>query len=176
MKTYPENKSNHQHSETAIVKETKTVVSSTEERRQHRERRHRDSYFVKVNGQLIPVSEEVFDAYHYYERRGKSIEEKDFHNGVMSYNALDTDDMLGEDIFPDDSCGSIEDMVISHVLIAQLRTYMAKLSDEDQLLLKLSFFDELPEQKIAERTGLPKSTVNYHKARAIKRLREYFNV
>lgn len=47
MKTYPENKSNHQHSETAIVKETKTVVSSTEERRQHRERRQRDSYFVK---------------------------------------------------------------------------------------------------------------------------------
>lgn len=101
---------------------------------------------------------------------------KDFHNGVMSYNALDTDDMLGEDIFPDDSCGSIEDMVISHVLIAQLRTYMAKLSNEDQLLLKLSFFDELPEHKIAERTGLPKSTVNYHKARAIKRLREYFNI
>ncbi len=174
MKVNTESKGKCRTTETVIIKETKIVVSSTEERRQYRKRKQRDTHYIKVNGQLVPVSEEVFDAYHYYERRERSLAEKDFQNGVVSYDALDTEDMLGEDMFPDESATSPEDVAIANLLSKQLHAYLAKLPLEDQKLLRAIYFEGMSERNIAEQTGIPKSTISDRRLRAIAKLKKFF--
>mgnify|MGYP000260390419 CR=1 FL=1 len=48
-------------------------------------------YRIKVQGQLVPVSEEVYLTYHRMKRRETYLEERDTTNGVFYYSALDTE-------------------------------------------------------------------------------------
>lgn len=124
MKTTPRKKSEYKRTETVVIQETKVLVSSTEECRQYRKWKQRDAYYIKIEGQLVPVTPEVYDAYHYYENHAQPVTKKEAKN-VHSYNFLDTDDLLGENMFPDKSSESIEDSAITNLLIEQLRQHMA---------------------------------------------------
>ncbi len=173
MKVNTENKGKCRTTETVIIKETKIVVSSTEERRQYRKRKHRDTHYIKIDGQLVPVTAEVYDAYHYYENRGQTISKKESKN-VVSYNAMDTDDLLGEDMFPDESATSPEDMAIANLLSKQLHIYLKMLPQEDQDLLHALFFEGMSEDAYSLKSGIPQRTVNRQKVRAINKLRNFF--
>lgn len=135
-------------------------------------KKKRNAYFIKVDGVPVKVSEDVYYAYHYYKRKEKTWEEKDGRNGVVSYDALDTEQTNGEEAFPDPN--SIEDLVITNVLIEQLHIHMAKLPLADQELLYQLYFEGLSERKIAEKTGVPKSTVSDRRLRAIAKLKKFF--
>ena len=45
-------------------------------------------YLIKVQGQLIPVTEEVYLAYYRMKRRERHLEEKDIKHGVFYYLSL----------------------------------------------------------------------------------------
>ena len=47
-------------------------------------------YRIKVQGQLVPVSEEVYFTYYRMKRRETYLEERDTANGVFYYSAMDT--------------------------------------------------------------------------------------
>ena len=49
-----------------------------------------EKYYIRVpHGPLVEVTEEVYRAYHQEERRGRTLEEKDQRNGLVSYDGLD---------------------------------------------------------------------------------------
>ncbi len=151
-----------------------STVSSTfvEEGRRHLPKKKRSAYYISVDGVSVPVSEEVYDTYHYYKRKEKTWEEKDARNGVVSYDAMDSDGMNGEEAFSDPV--RIEDVVINNVLIEQLHLHMAKLSDEDQELLYTIFYEGLSEDAYSKRCGIPQRTIHDRKVRAIMKLRKLF--
>ncbi len=68
-------------------------------------KKKRNAYFIKVDGVPVKVTEDVYYAYHYYKRKEKTWEEKDGRNGVVSYDALDTEQTNGEEAFPDPNTG-----------------------------------------------------------------------
>ena len=58
-----------------------------------------ENYYIRVpHGPLVEVAEEVYRAYHQEERRGRTLEEKDQRNGLVSYDGLDTGELTGQDI------------------------------------------------------------------------------
>ena len=59
------------------------------------------NYYIKVPGALVEVTEEVYLTYYCMRRRCSAVQEKDTYNGMTSYDALDTEDMLGVDNIPD---------------------------------------------------------------------------
>lgn len=61
-------------------------------------------YRIKVQGQLIPVSQDVYLTYYRMKRRELHLEEKDMAHGVFHYSALDTEETTGENGIPDLWC------------------------------------------------------------------------
>lgn len=56
----------------------------------------------------------------------------------------------------------------------RLRTALAQLSERDRELLRLSFFEGLSPQELAERLGEPSTRIRKRKERALERLRGVF--
>ena len=66
----------------------------------------KEKYMIKIQGDLIEVSEAVYYAYFHMERQERTQEEKKQRNEVMSYDALDDGETLGMENIADMSTPS----------------------------------------------------------------------
>ena len=76
----------------------------------------RKVHYIRIEGTLVEVNKEIYDTYYGIERHAKTLDEKDERNGKVSYNAMDTDEMLGEDMIPDLNSPSVEDIVVTRMM------------------------------------------------------------
>ena len=91
-------------------------------------------YQIKIQGQLVPVTEEVYLTYYRMNRRELHLEEQDRKHGVFHYSALDTEDITGEDGIPDRISPPVEDVVADKLLAEKLHQCLAQLTVEEQKL------------------------------------------
>ncbi len=61
--------------------------------------------------------------------------EKDERNGLVSYDAMDTDDTLGEEMIPDSDASNVEDIVVNRLLREKLRCCLSQLTTEERSLI-----------------------------------------
>ena len=78
-------------------------------------------YRVRVCGVLVPVTQEVYQVFYQTKRHAKTLYEKDERNGLISYDGMDTEDTLGEEMIPDRDTISVEDAVIRNILHEEVR-------------------------------------------------------
>ena len=55
----------------------------------------KENYVIRVEGNVVEVSPEVYYAYFHMERQERGQEEKKQRNAVVSYDALDSDETVG---------------------------------------------------------------------------------
>ena len=92
-----------------------------------------EKYYIRVpHGPLVEVTEEVYRAYHQEERRGRTLEEKDQRNGLVSYDGLDTGELTGQEMIPDRESVSVEDAALGKVMLGRLRRCLALLEEPDR--------------------------------------------
>ena len=60
-----------------------------------------EKFFLPLHGMLMEVTEETYKWYYKDKRRQKYIDERSLLNGDVSYDALDTDETLGAEVFAD---------------------------------------------------------------------------
>lgn len=68
-------------------------------------------YRIKVQGQLVQVTGEVYLSYYHMKRRETYLEERDTANGVFYYSALDTEGNQWRDAIPDQSSPCESDII-----------------------------------------------------------------
>ncbi|KJJ68611.1 sigma-70 family RNA polymerase sigma factor [Clostridium sp. FS41] len=129
-------------------------------------------YQIKVQGQLVPVSEEVYYTYYRMKRRELHLEEKDKAHGVFHYSALDTKEINGEDAIPDSISLPLEDVVMDKLIAEKLHQCLAQLSKEEQELIFTLFFQNKSEHQMAAETGIPRMTIHNRKNRILSRLKK----
>jgi len=61
----------------------------------------KEKYMINIEGKLIEVSPDVYYAYFRMERQERGQEEKKLRNSVVSYDALDTEETMGEETMAD---------------------------------------------------------------------------
>jgi RNA polymerase sigma factor (sigma-70 family) len=132
-------------------------------------------YYIRVPEALVEVTEEVYKAFWRMERHDKTLEEKDDRNHVFSYDALDTDDMLGAELIPDQSLSSMEDQVIAEIMAAKLRRCIALLPEEDQKLIQAIYYDGLSEEAVGQKFGISQPAISKKKDRILQKLQKFFN-
>lgn len=97
--------------------------------------------------------------------------------GVISYHQFEVEDedITGEDVMKDEA-ELIEDAVISKMETERLLSLVGQLSEEDQEYIYRFYLTEKPmmETVYAKTHGIPTSTVNYKKARALARLKKLY--
>ena len=129
-------------------------------------------YQIKIQGQLVPVTEEVYLTYYRMNRRELYLEEQDRKHGVFHYSALDTQDTIGEDGIPDRISPLVEDVVTDKLLTEKLHQCLAQLTEEEQKLLFTLFFQNKSEHQLAVETGIPRMTIHNRKKRILARLKK----
>jgi len=129
-------------------------------------------YRIKVQGQLVPVTEEVYLTYYRMKRRELHLEEKDKTHGVFHYSALDTKENNGEDAIPDLVSPNLEDVVMDKLIAEKLRECIAQLTQEEQEVICALFFRAISERKLSTETGLPNMTIHDRKIKILCKLKK----
>ncbi|WP_166083252.1 sigma-70 family RNA polymerase sigma factor [Erysipelothrix anatis] len=129
-------------------------------------------YQIKVQGQLVSVTEEVYLTYYRMKRRELHLEEKDAKHGVFHYSALDTAEINGEDAIPDLTSPRVEDVVTDKLIAEKLHQCLAQLDKEEQELIFTLFFQNKSEHQLAAETGIPRMTIHNRKKRILVQLKK----
>ena len=131
--------------------------------------------YIRVPEALVEVSKEVYVEFYRSERRLRTLEEKDQRNGLLSYNAFDTDEGLGEEYVADLNSSSLEDLAIARLMQRKLRSSIAMLPAEDQELIHALFYEQMTEAEFGKRMGISQAAISKWKDRIIKKLQNYIN-
>jgi len=129
-------------------------------------------YLIRVQGQLVSVTEEVYLTYYRMNRRELHLQEKDAKHGVFFYSALDTSETNGEDAIPDLISPRVEDIVEDKLIAERLHKCIAQLTQEEQELIFSLFFQNKSEHQLSAETGIPRMTIHNRKKRILARLKK----
>ena len=129
-------------------------------------------YRIKVQGQLVPVSEEVYVTYYRMKRRETYLEERDTANGVFYYSSMDTTETTGEDGVPDLVSPLVEDLVVDKLIAEKLHRCLDQLTGAEQELIFTLFFQNKSEHELSRETGIAQKTIHNRKVRILAQLKK----
>ncbi len=116
-------------------------------------------FYIMIDNQKIFVSEQIYKAYCQGKRKERYFRESDLHNQVYSYDALDSDDFLGCELFEDSKNPSVEALAEHHLLLNNLRQALKTLPEKDLQLLSVIYGQQKTFRQAAELLSLPLSTL-----------------
>ncbi|HHV75589.1 MAG TPA: sigma-70 family RNA polymerase sigma factor [Thermoanaerobacterium sp.] len=129
-------------------------------------------YQIKVQGQLVPVSEEVYLTYYRMSRRERHLEEKDRVHGVFSYHALDTAEINGEDVIPDIVSPRVEDLIVDKLIAEKLHRCITQLTEKEQALITALYFQGKTQVELEKETGIKQQTISYRERQIRMKLKK----
>ncbi len=128
--------------------------------------------YIRIRGELVAVSEEVYYTYYHMGRQRRTQIEKDGRRRIASYDALDTDDGLGVDLLVDLDSPSVEDAAIAKVMAEKLHRCLALLPEGERALLEKIYFSGMTERQAAQSLAIPQRTLHDRKAKALRSLKK----
>ena len=131
-----------------------------------------EKFFLPLHGMLMEVTEEDYKEYYKDKRRQKYIDECSRKRGDVSYDALDTDETLGEEVFADTKT-DVEASVINKMTVAELRKAFLLLSPDEKKLLIEHFFDEKSQVELSKQYGVNQSSISRKINRIIAKLKKF---
>lgn len=99
--------------------------------------------------------------------------EKDQYNGTVSYHALDTSELLGIEMFADQEAISVEDIVITQIMVEKLRKGMTTLNEMERVLLIHRHWEGESQKMVAERFRTSQQAVSYRERQILAKLKKY---
>ena len=152
----------------------KEITYSELKQLEQADKSYMDKFFLPLHGMLMEVTEETYKEYYRDKRRQKYIDERSKLNGDVSYNALDTDETLGEDILADRRT-DVEMQVINQMTVEQLRKAFLLLSPDERELITAIFIQNLTEREFAKKKGVYHNAVHKRKLRVLEKLKNFLD-
>ena len=131
----------------------------------------KEKYFIPIEGKLIEVEENVYIAYYKMGRRERYLVERDQKNGVLSYDALDQDGIIGQEMMNDPEADSLEDLVLAKELKSELHRCIEILSKSEQELIQAIYFDGMSDMEYSKRIKKTQQTVSYRRKKVLSKLK-----
>ena len=133
-----------------------------------------EKFFLPLHGMLMEVTAETYKAYYKDQRRQKYIDERSLLNGDVSYDALDTDETLGAEVFADTKT-NVEAAVINKMTVAELRKAFLLLSPDERELIMAIYIQNLTEREYAKQKGVYHNAVHKRKLRILEKLKKFLD-
>lgn len=120
----------------------------------------------------MPVSEEIYKAYCRGERKERYFRESDQRHKVLFYDALDTEELNGSEMFWDPSAESVEAVAEKDWFLERLRESLKELSDGERELLGRLYVYQDSLRAVARSSGIPVTTLQARHQTILKKLRK----
>lgn len=133
-------------------------------------------YQLLVEGQLIEVTKDVYTAYYKALRRETYQIEQLQNNGVVSYNALDNGEIVGESMFSDPKSLSMEEDLINKEYLKRLLTCIKELSLDEQNLIRAIYYENESLRELAQKMNVSKSAIHYRHKQVLEKLKNLMNI
>ena len=124
-------------------------------------------YYIYVQGEWVPVSQDIYYAYYKEYNHEKSLDKRSREREI-SFDRLQEQGKLID--LNGLSVGSLEYQMTEKERISQLYEALKALSDEERWLIVKLYFDECSETDVAVILGVSRQAVNKKKQRILKRL------
>src|SRR5690554_2017215 len=123
-------------------------------------------YHIKLNGELIPVTEEVYRAYQQPKWREKKQAE------VRAQKEVSLDAMLetGYSGHLDSRQALVDEIVADKLLLDELLKALAELNEDERFLIDELFYKEKTEREIADSSNISHQAVHKKKNRILAKL------
>lgn len=126
-------------------------------------------YHIKLGGQLIAVTEEVYRAY--MQPKWREAKRAD----VCSENEYSLDAMYEDSRFElPDTGASLDELTANKLMLDELYAALDELSDDERLLINELFFNEKTERELSKELYIPQKTINNRKSAILKKLKIFF--
>ena len=135
----------------------------------------KEKYMIKVEGQLVEVTPDVYYAYFRMERQERWQEEKQQGHAVMSYDALDDGETVGVEVVPDLTTPSMEEAVMTREIHEKLHRALDALPKAERELIQAIYFDGFTEKEYAVSSGLSQQGVSYRLRKILSKLRVFMD-
>lgn len=132
-------------------------------------------YYIWIENQKIPVTEQVYRVYWQGRRKERYFAESDIHNKVFSYDALDTEEMNGGDIFSDPDCRTVEQQAFTAIDSCILQKALAALTPEERDLIARIYYYGQSLRQISAEKDIAFTTIQYRHKKILKKLRKEFD-
>lgn len=152
----------------------KEITYSELQKLEQSDKSYAEKFFLPLYGMLMEVTEETYKAYYKDKRRQKYIDERSLLNGDVSYDALDTDETLGAEVFADTKT-DVEAAVINKMTVAELRKAFLLLSPDERELITAIYIQNLTEREYAKQKGVYHNAVHKRKLHILEKLKKFLD-
>lgn len=152
----------------------KEITYSELQKLEQSDKAYAEKFFLPLYGMLMEVTAETYKAYYKDQRRQKYIDERSLLNGDVSYDALDTDETLGAEVFADIKT-DVESAVINKMTVAELRKAFLLLSPDERELITAIYIQNLTEREYAKQKGVYHNAVHKRKLRILEKLKKFLD-
>ena len=135
----------------------------------------KEKYMIKIQGDLIEVSEDVYYAYFHMERQERTQEEKQQRNDVFSYDALDDGEIVGSESIVDVATPSLEEQAITNDLQDRLHHAVAALPKSERELIRAIYFESKTEREYAKQLGCSQNKVFKRRVKILSKLKMFLD-
>lgn len=130
-------------------------------------------YKIWIKGNPVSVSEEIYRTYWKGVRKERYFAESDTHNKVFSYDALDTGEMNGCDIFGDINALPVEEQAIQSIDGENLKHALMKLESHERKLIQRIYVYNESLRTIARQMEIPVTTLQYRHKKILLKLKDH---
>lgn len=125
---------------------------------------------IKINKELISVSEEIYISYYKMERRERYLNEVSLEKD-LSYNQL-MDKEYPIEVKMSKPQNLIEDEIVEKIMIEKMTIAIKSLDNSERLIIHELFFNGKSIRELAGTLGISKSTLHEQKDKILKKLRK----
>ena len=144
-----------------------------------------EKYFLYIDGHKVPVSEQIFKEYQYFERKERyySVDlktegficDQEAKTAKFTPSREDSYERLLElnHQFPSPDIETAEDAAIKSVMIERLHDAMATLTDDEMVIIREFYFLSHTERQISLTLKIAASTLRDRKHAILRKLRNF---
>lgn len=134
-----------------------------------------DRFFVNWDGYLMEMTKEDYREFYKTKRRHRYVEGEAILHNEISYNAIDTPELCGEELIRD-IYTSTEDDAIHAVMVGQLHMAMRQLAPAEAELIGALYFLRQSETSLAECLHVNQSTISRRKEKIRHKLKKLMKI
>ena len=134
---------------------------------------YKDKLFIPFESGLLEVSKKDYQSFYKDIRRQKYLHEEAILHNQFSYNALDSDEMTGEETIVDLET-DVQADAEKHLMAERLHKCLSLLSESEYKMIYALYFAGMSEREYMKCSGLPQKTINNRKKKILGKLKKLF--